>query len=612
MAHESKKERNGRRGKKESILSSVGREQRDEEYIQKQLIEIYENGDGSMPDMKHFQKRKRNRVIRAFFMLVFSIIFLVSVLMGGYFILFPNSRFSANDIILTVGAEPTVTIGDEVTYRIRYHNAQNIPLSRVSLRVRYPEGFSYTSSSVDAITDNHDEWALGTLDADESGYIDISGTLSGSMGEEKAVRVFMNYTPANFNSVFEKVAQSKTALAASPVTVEVNGPSEVVSGKAISFAVVVRRGEATDLPPLYVTVDPGTVFVKKESSPASVQFSDYRWSTSSTADTEIAIQGTVTVPVGSQSVSIPVRVIGTKNGQDYVYAENIYTLTAAERQSTVAVTVNGTDNDATVKPGETLSFAVTVKNTGTTAMQNVVAKVTLDAPSNKDRSIIRWQDVDNPNEGDIVGEQVSAQIRRGAISWNSSYVPGLKSIAPGQSVAITFAVPVKTTKDTDYGTFASFGVSVAGSVQFTRDGKQEIASTNPQTVSVVSDTRFEVRDEKQVSGSTETHTVQWVVSNTVHPLKDIRVEADIYGNVEFDEKKMTVPAGIVTYDKEKKKIIWTVPQMTDSTDVLALEMTLVLPNRNPTQTKLMSRPQFTATDDVVGKPIAMTGEEINL
>jgi hypothetical protein len=265
-----------------------------------------------------------------------------------------------------------------------------------------------------------------------------------------------------------------------------------------------------------------------------------------------------------------------------------------------------------VVPGKSIAFVVTIKNTGTVAMDHIVPKVVIDAPSNKDKSVIKWSDVDNTNNGDIAGEQVSSQIRRGTVSWNEKEAAPLASLAPGQSTTVTFTVPLKSIKDTDYSTFASTDMSVVASVQFARAGKSEIASTDPVTLSIGSDTTFTVQDQKKQSGAGESHAVSWIIHNHLHPLKDIRVEADVYGNVVFDKNALSVPAGTVDYDAAKQKIIWTIPQMPESIDVLALQMTLTLPNKNPTQSKLMSRPQFSATDDTAGKPIAMTGDEINL
>jgi hypothetical protein len=498
-------------------------------------------------------------------------------------------------------------------YRIRYHNAQNMPLSRVSLRVRYPDGFTFASSSVDSVTETHDEWALGTLDSDESGYIDIFGTLSGNVAEEKIAHVFLNYTPANFNSQFEKVGDTKTVLGGSPIAITISGPSDTPAGKDITFTVNVDSSSTANLPALFVAFDPGTIFRKKSSVPASVAFSDYRWALSTTNTLHsITITGTLTPPSGVSNVTIPVQIIGVKDGEDYVYSQQNYSIAIGQSQSIIGFSVNEKNTAVVVAPGADVAVVVTIKNTGSTPMEHIVPKVVIDAPSNKDKSVLKWSGVDNTNDGDIVGEQVSSQIRRGSISWNEKEVPAFVTLPPGQTAQVRFMVPVKSLKETNYDTFASMDMTFAASVQYVRDGKTEVASTDPVSVSIGSDTQFSVQDEKSQSGSTETHAVSWVIHNTLHALKDIRVEADVYGNVVFDKSALSVPAGTVDYDTAKQKIVWTIPQMPESLDVLALQMSLKLPNKNPTQSKLMSRPQFSATDAAIDKPIAMTGEEIGL
>jgi hypothetical protein len=103
-----------------------------------------------------------------------------------------------------------------------------------------------------------------------------------------------------------------------------------------------------------------------------------------------------------------------------------------------------------------------------------------------------------------------------------------------------------------------------------------------------------------------------VIGNTVHELKNIRVEAELYGDVTVSTTTMKVPAGEVLYDAASKKLVWTVPNMPTTVDVLALQIPVVLTAKNPTQTHLSSKASFRATDAVSGQDIFLSGDALPL
>src|SRR3989339_205464 len=57
----------------------------EERHIDQKLTEIYENGDGTMPDMKTFEKRKKSKFLTAFFVLLFSCVFFWCCGMARFF-----------------------------------------------------------------------------------------------------------------------------------------------------------------------------------------------------------------------------------------------------------------------------------------------------------------------------------------------------------------------------------------------------------------------------------------------------------------------------------------------------------------------------------------------
>ena len=115
--------------------------------IERELAEIYENADGSLPDMQTFEKRKGGRFLRAFITVVLSLGFLGGAIWYGYTQLYHrDGAFVEDDVILSIGGEDMVAYGEEVRYRVRFKNAQGVPLDNSVLELRYPAGFVFESA----------------------------------------------------------------------------------------------------------------------------------------------------------------------------------------------------------------------------------------------------------------------------------------------------------------------------------------------------------------------------------------------------------------------------------------------------------------------------------
>ena len=65
----------------------VSRKNEKEIEMERELNAIYSNGDGTMPDMKQFEQKKRGRFFTAFVILIFSCVILGGVAWAGFFIL---------------------------------------------------------------------------------------------------------------------------------------------------------------------------------------------------------------------------------------------------------------------------------------------------------------------------------------------------------------------------------------------------------------------------------------------------------------------------------------------------------------------------------------------
>lgn len=585
----------------------------DKDRIDRELQEIYENSDGSLPDMRTFEKRQRSKLITAFGVLLLAMIFLGSVAWAGFFFFQPEVRFQEEKIVLSISGETAVMIGAPVTYRIRYRNDQRVPLARARVEVRYPDGFVFVSSSVPSAGDSGDSWEIGALPEGGSGYIDVVGRLYGDVGKEQSFRTFFNYLPANISSEFQKVATVSVTLDESPVAIAIEGPSEAVAGKENTLKIIVKRkAYAADLPDLWLVLNPPAEYAKKTSQPNSDEFAPFRWTLP--AGKEDFIVTLIGSFGGEGQAGLSASVLGGKendNERRYVFAETAYTAALVERRVQARIGVNGSATGTiSVAPGEVLRVIVSVENTGDRPIANIRARAMFDAPAKNNKSIFDWAELEDERDGIVVGEQLDSVTRRGSVQWDKRQIPALAALAPGESADIEFSLPLKGADNQVLSAMAGIPLSILAQTDIEYDGPsgRETLTGNQITLHISSDTALAV--EHAAEG--QKHVVTWILSNSYHTLRDIRVEADAYGEAVWDAESLTVPAGEAMFDEARKRVIWTVMEMPESVDILALRFGLILTADNPTQKNLMSKVRLRATDAVTGKEIVIAGEEVVL
>lgn len=575
--------------------------------IDAELVHIYENGDGSMPNMQQFDRKRRHRFLRALSTLIVSLLVLGGVAYAYLFIYQPQVQFSQQDVIFSVNGDEEIRSGEEVRYRVRFLNAQRLPLAQTGLQVRYPDGFVFEGSSVESIDEQHTRWDVGTLERDESVTIDIWGRLYGSLDEEQSLRAFLNYLPANFSSEFQKVESLTTAVTEPGVTIDLTGPDEASLGAAVEYAITATPVDDVS-GDIALAIDFGPTFIVDEVEPA-LDDDGLLSLTDREQPTTVTVRGTFDEGERAEpQITARQWQSDERDGDGYVVGTATKEIALLSTDVTANLVINGTLGDFSVQPGDILNTSVTVKNNSETAIDSASVTLTYDVPSVDNENLLDWLQVEDPADGSIVGQQIDENTRRGSITWNRFQVPDLQRLEPGEQVVIDFAVPIKTIDDMEIARLQTYVIRGAVDVQYDEAGERDLVSSNQIALTVNSDLAIDVQHDAENTD----HTVRWILTNNFHDLESITVEADLFGDISWKEGELVVPAGEASYDSERQRVTWTVDQMPTSLDVLALQFGFGMNSNNPSQTNLTSGVEVTATDAVTGEEIVLVGREILL
>lgn len=592
--------------------------------IDQQLTAIYEDKNGEIPNMKQIETKKPHSFLRGLAILILIAGAMAVLAWIGFFILPASHKFSETKLILKIDGPTEITVGATTTYTISFENNQDIRLKNAVLTLNYPDGFIFLNSSEPANNAGHTEWLLEDILPLANGQITIIGQTAGALNHEYSWSAFLTYQPVNFNSELQKMTALKIKITESPFKISMSGPDKSTIGENAEYLFTIKN--SSDWQPGILELIPSWPinFYLVSSSPALNK--ENKWLIKNNIIT--------TSPEPADNSEIQFKVTGKFNDLGGVLTENFAVLSAAlylptgqnkfsiadseiktevvKNNYNFSLAINGSMTDINSQPGDTLNITLHLKNEGQDTITKGVLKLVLDSPSLNRRTALDWTNINDPLDGAIVGEQINNDIRRGTIKWTASQLPALKTIKPGQEINIDVQLPIRDSKIFDLTELAEYQVKTMAEINFMdKSGKTKNISANPISITLNSDLQFESRDSQTIQNGMEQRNINWVITNTFHPLKNIELTADLFGDVSFYSASPT-PAGILDFNTTTKKIIWKIAEMPTSVDVLALPFTVTINKKNPTQNTLISKIHIRAEDTITGKILDFMADETPL
>ncbi len=578
------------------------------------LSSIYADSKGNKTKMEKIEIKKTHPIFKFFFTLLILGAIFAGIAWLGFFTM-PQKNFNKEEIKLEITGPKNATLGATTTYFVNYKNNQKTKLENTVLTLRYPNGFEFKNSSVPA-TNNNNEWNLGELGASDKGQIKITGHLYGSLNEKQSLRAFLNYKPTNFNSVLQAVNTLSSEITNTPYELTITGNDEATVGNEIKYEINIKSEEgwsgkefelSLDLPENFYIVDSKP---KLENNKWNLQMGE----TTSTDNLTYTLTGTYSEDenIEDENIIATLFYVAPSNTLYEVYKSEINTLINSNALRYNLAT-NGSLKDFDSKPSEELAISVNIQNTSKQTYKDASIKLLLDAPSLKRSSMLDWANVYDILDGNIQGIQLDDNTRRGQVIWNSRHNKKLALIEPNDIITIDMTLPIKDANDIDLVSLSNYLIKITSEINFTDEkGDKKTINSNPISITINSDLGMEVRDKITTNDNGKTqHNITWVLTNSYHALKDIKITANVYGDVSYIEPE-NIPFGIVNWDKDNQKITWEINELPLNILSDGLSFGIVLEKINPTQETLVTKPHIQAVDIVTQKEITLLSDEISL
>lgn len=469
-----------------------------------------------------------------------------------------GSSFSDKGVTITLEAPDHATSGDEITYKITYHNDTRVALSDMSFRLFYPEG-SLVLKDGQPTSPESEGFTVDKLEPGQSGTKELKVFMVGDKGAIRTARLNLIFNAGTLKSSFQKEATAATTITALPVTLTLVAPPTSVTGQPVEYLLDVRNDSGEDLHDLKLVLKYPDGFVVQKMSPnPSTGNTVWNFDTlGTTGGKRITVTG---VLQGSERETKTVTAVLQRNlnGQfvDYVRTE-AFTMISSPLLS-VTISPEG-GRDFVTFPGDTLRYTITYTNNSRFTLLGLLLGVKLEG--------------DMYDVAKLKTDEGFFDDGTRTLGYDSAGVPDLGALTPGKTGRLTFTIPLKAgLSGSSMGGASSFFVKatarlstskvpsgVEGSEVFALDSVITKIGAQPNLMqSVLFDNGAGSGPMPPVVGSETTYTLRWQLTNPGNDVRNSKVTATLPPGVTFRDTPTATNGTPPVYNQTNNSVTWTV------------------------------------------------------
>ncbi len=573
--------------------------------IEESLSEIYQDDGGKMVDVKKLDIKKG----RGFFFYFFSLIItglLVSAAYAGYIIYFKNNLTSAQVEFAIFGKE-SIAAGEEFFYSVSYKNLSSVDINNIELKLTYPENFIYLDSSP-AAPEKNNSWKFAKLEAHRSDEIKIKGKIIGPMGGRSNIFGVITYTPANFSSEFKKETAFENIVSGTGINITIDPITSVLVGEENELAIKYKKDGENFLNKFRLTIvkSDNVEFMEGTTTPGMREINEI-----GDKEQEIRINFKVKDKINDkEELTLNFEASDNEN-KFYKFKEDKISFEVIKNSLNLNLILNGSRSDQGIDFNETLNYSIAYANKGEAEMKDIVIMAVLTS------DILDWK---------TLSDKAGGKFADSAIAWSKEQIPQLAGLEPNEEGIIDFSINVLPIEQIKLNLSSKY--QIESYAQFSIGNSEVKQNADTKSNTIVSKVNSDLKLNEQVRyfnddniavgsgplppkvGQTTSFKVYWQMTNNLHELNNLRIEAALPEYVSWDDKNRAT-VGNVYYDANFRKVVWEIGRLPVSVFEADAEFNIsITPVDGDRNKVLVLLPGTTAeaTDSETGSAISKVGK----
>jgi hypothetical protein len=523
--------------------------------IEESLSEIYQDDGGKMVDVKKLDIKKG----RGFFFYFFSLVIaglLVSAAYAGY-ILYTKNNPASVQVEFAISGEESVLAGEEFLYTMSYKNLSNVDINSIEIKLTYPENFIYLDSSP-AAPEKNNSWRFAKLEAHGSDEIKIKGKIIGPMGGRSNILGVITYTPANFSSEFKKETAFENTVSGTGINITIEPLASVLVGEENELAVKYKKDSESFLNKFRLSVvkSDNVEFMEGTTTPGMREINE-----AGDKEQEIRIKFKVKDKINEKE-ELTFNFEASDDGNKYFkFYEGKLDFEVIKNSLNLSLILNGSRSDQGIDFNETLNYSIAYANKGEAEMKDIVIMAVLTS------DILDWK---------TLSDKTNGKLGDSAITWSKEQIPQLAGLEPNEEGIIDFSINVLPIEQINLNLSSKY--QVESYAQFSIGSSEVKQNGDTKSNTIVSKVNSDLKLNEQVRyfnddniavgsgplpskvGQTTSYKVYWKLTNNLHELLNVRLEAKLPEYVSWDDKNRTT-VGSIYFDEANRKVVWDIGRL---------------------------------------------------
>ncbi|MBX4191665.1 MAG: hypothetical protein KW804_02610, partial [Candidatus Doudnabacteria bacterium] len=259
----------------------------------------------------------------------------------------------------------------------------------------------------------------------KDGEVIVRGKLSGSTGEDKQIKAVLHYKLSNFNSEFAVEETKVTNIIPPNLTMDINGPVDVVNGQDTTYTVNFTNVTANDFDNLALQVAYAPGFIFASAKPAPSKNNNYWVVPKLATNSSLSIEITGSFAGNDGELKLVKADLGQIINNNFA-PQLTSTATFKLIPSALAISLTSDIKDGVVKLGNNINYQLNYSNQGTIGLNNITIVVNLEGTS---------LDIGRLNVRDAI-------VTGKTLTWKAATMPGLSVLSPSEKGELRFNVPI--------------------------------------------------------------------------------------------------------------------------------------------------------------------------
>jgi len=506
--------------------------------------------------MRHMSKQKPNKEAKQLKVnykktVLATVVFVIIAIAGAAYI-FLGQDFGR--VILSVEAKEQVRIGEPFDISLILENNLDQEILETIMFLSLPDGVIFTDRRGDLRRATEEEiMPAGSLRRE------IFTVVITEFSENKSFQIEARHLPPLLGRPIT-TSQELTVKVQPLLDLNIEAPDQIISGEKfewtfsygndtesvwnIDFEIQIPEELKTDLPARRIRIDAGER--KSETFSAT------------------------TIMEEGRKFTMKVIARGYIGDKKYILSDASAEITV--RPSPLSLRISRAQGQmGALRLGEEVIYALSLTNNSNTALQNVLAEVSLSGA---------MFDLNTIKTDGII--DTSART----ITWNMANVPGLAELPPGESKLLNFAIniqnayPIRRLSDKDFTVIINARVSsptipralnVLQTVNIASMTQKIAGKVAVSVKALYRDAASKIINEgvfpPVVDQPTE-YSIHWEARSYSTHMSEIEISTELPLGVDF-VRQVKVEAGELLFEPESRKVIWRIPKLLATTGVLS-------------------------------------------